>query len=590
MHGLSQFRSRLSLLLGLGCALTLLLAVACGAAAPATPAPAKAAQPPAPAAPAAKPAAPAAPAATVPSPAPVAKPAPAAAVHPGKLTLLIGGFGNERFDFTYGVGGGNNYARLMQGFLIASTPKAELIPGIASKWDVSADGKTWTFTIRDGVKFHNGQTLTADDIYWTLQHYFGPGARERATNGKSQSVAANSEKVLQTGPTTVTYTSIKPDAGFGEVISEASADWFGVFPKREKVYDDALEAAYDKNPVGVGPMRLTRHVTASQMQFERFADYYYQPANGFPEDRRVKFTTLDLRLVPEEATRVAAIRAGEADIAPASLASRKQIEASGGRMVFGAEGVYITLAFKVAWDPAVPFSKKQVRQALGYALDLKVFQDKLFGAEVFTPKGWSYVTPSSLGYSPDLDPFPYDPNKARQLLAEAGYPGGRGFGKLVLNTWVSTAIPFLPESAQLAAEFWKRELGLDVEVKVGDEAANKRCNSTEGCHRGETRWIDNEARRDGASITRSSFGTLTVAGRHHEDPAIYKLVDETLAVIDPAKRHDAWNKVYKVLKDEQYQMGIGYINIPWAVAPRVVTWEPFPLSFYPSGMHTVVLK
>jgi ABC-type transport system substrate-binding protein len=527
----------------------------------------------------------------VPTPAPVAKPAPAApAVHPGKVTLLIGGFGNERFDFTYGVGGGNNYARLMHGFLIASSSKAELIPGIASKWDISADGKTWTFTIRDGVKWHNGQTLTAEDINFTFLHYFGPGARERATSGKVQSVAANSEKVSQIGPNTVTYTSIKPDAGFGEVISEASADWFGVFPKREKVFDDALEAAYDKNPVGAGPMRVTRQVAASSMQFERFADHYYQPANGLPEDRRVKFTTFDLRLVPEEATRVAAIRAGEADIAPASLASRKQVEAGGGRMVFGAEGVYIALAFRSAWEKDVPFNKKEARQALAYALDLKVFQDKLFGAEVFTPKGWSYVTPSSLGYSPDLDPFPYDPVKARQLLAQAGYPGGKGFGKLKIHTWVSTAIPFLPESAQLAADFWKRELGLDVEVVVGDEAANKRTNASEGGFRGETRWFDNEARRDGGSITRSSMGTATVGGRHHEDPALYKLVEETLATIDSTKRHDVSNKLYKVLKDEQYQMGIGYINIPWAVGPRIVTWEPFPLSFYPSGLQSITLK
>jgi peptide/nickel transport system substrate-binding protein len=511
-------------------------------------------------------------------------------VNPGSVTLLIGGLGNERFTFNFGVGGGNNYARIMHGFLIATTTQAELVPGVASQWSISEDGKTWSFTVRDGVKFHNGQPLTAEDVYFTFLHYFGPGAREKATSGKVQSIDANTLKVEQTGPNTVSYTSILPDSGFGEVISEASADWFGVFPKRAKVFDDALERDYDLNPVGLGPMRLTRHVPASFMQFERFADHYYQPANGFPEDRRVNFTTLDLRLVPEEATRVAAIRAGEADIAPASLATRNQVEAGGGRMVFGSEGVYIALAFRSAWEPDVPFSKKEVRQALAYALDLKVFQDNLFGAEVFVPKGWSYVTPSSIGYSPDLDPFPYDPDKARQLLADAGYPGGQGFGKLVVNTWVSTAIPFLPESAQLAADFWKRELGLDVEVIVGDEAANKKTNATEGGFRGQTRWFDNEARRDGASITRSSMGTLDVGGRHHEDPELYKLVEETLAVIDPAQRPEASNKLYKVLRDEQYQMGIGYINIPWAVGPRIATWEPFPLAFYPSGLHTITLK
>jgi hypothetical protein len=160
----------------------------------------------------------------------------------------------------------------------------------------------------------------------------------------------------------------------------------------------------------------------------------------------------------------------------------------------------------------------------------------------------------------------------------------------VINTWVSTAIPFLPESAQLAADFWRRELGLDVEVIVGDEAANKKTNATEGGFRGQTRWFDNEARRDGASITRSSFGTLDVGGRHHEDPEIYQQVEETLGVIDPSQRQDSFNKLYRTLREEQYQMGIGYLNIPWAVGPDIVTWEPFPLAFYPSGLHTITLK
>ncbi len=67
-------------------------------------------------------------------------------------------------------------------------------------------------------------------------------------------------------------------------------------------------------------------------------------------------------------------------------------------------------------------------------------------------------------------------------------------------------------------------------------------------------------------------------------------MDETLGVMDPAMRQDAFNKLYKRLRDEQYQMGIGYLNIPWAVGPNIVTWEPFPLAFYPSALHTITLK
>ncbi|MBM3943784.1 MAG: ABC transporter substrate-binding protein [SAR202 cluster bacterium] len=555
----------------------LLLAVACGAAATATPAVKPTVAAPAPvAAPTAVPATAAVPAAPV--------------VNPGKLTMMVGGFGNERFTFSVGSGAGNTYARLLHGFLLTTNEKLELIPGIASAWNLSPDGKTWTFTIRDGMTFHNGQPITAADVLYTWLYDFGPDSLTHSTSGKSQSIAKNTAKIEQTGPKTVTLTTKNADSGLAEVISEASADWYGVLPKQEKLFDEVLERAYDTSPVGAGIMKLTRRVPQASMEFERFDDFHFQPKNGFPQDRRVNFKSLDLRLVPEEATRVAALRAKEADIAPVSLASRKQVEAGGGRIVFGPEGFYISMDFRGAWNSDVPFSKKQVRQAMAYALDLKVFQDKLFGAEVFVPKGWSYATPSSLGYSPDLDPFPYDPVKARQLMAEAGFPGGKGFGQLKINTWVSTAAPFLPESAQLAADMWKKELGLDVVVVIGDQAAIQKVRNTEGGMRGEVRWHDNEARRDGASIIRSSHGTATSGARAHEDQALYKLVDETLAVIDPARKPEAFNKLYKALREEQYYIGVGYVNVPWGVGPRVAQWTPAPLASYPSGMHTLVLK
>jgi peptide/nickel transport system substrate-binding protein len=337
-------------------------------------------------------------------------------------------------------------------------------------------------------------------------------------------------------------------------------------------------------------MKLVNHIQAEVMEFERFDDYYYQPDNGLPEDRRVKFWALDLRLVPEEATRVAAIRSGEADIAPASLATRDQIEAGGGRLVFGPEGIYLRIMLQGCYKPEFPCSKKAVRQALDYAIDKDLLRDQLFGGpEVFQVKGWAHITPSTIGYSPDLDPWPFDPEKARQLLAEAGHPGGEGFGKLIVNTWVSTAMPFLPESAQLAADFWRNELGLDVEVKVGDEAALKAATLSGDLH-GQVLWRDNEASLDKSSTYRSSYATPEHGSRLHEDPELFALAQQTLAVTDPSKRDEAFNILNKRAREESYELGIGYINIPWAVGPRVAEWQPWPLAFYPSNLHGIVLK
>jgi peptide/nickel transport system substrate-binding protein len=305
---------------------------------------------------------------------------------------------------------------------------------------------------------------------------------------------------------------------------------------------------------------------------------------------------LTLRLVPEEATRVAALRAGEVDIAPASLSSKKQVEAGGGRLIFGPEGVYLRIRLDGCWnDSKFPCGDKRVRQALDYAINKEIIRDQLYGGPtVFQAKGWAHVTPGSLGYSPELDPFPYNPAKARELLAAAGYktptnPSGKDFGKLLVHTWVSTSIPFLPEGAQLAADSWRRELGIDTEVKIGEEAAINAMRR-DGALAGQVTWRDNEARMDGASITLSSYGSPQLKDRLVNDPEIFAMVKSALAVTDLKEQPLALNRVYRRLRDETPELGIGYVNIPWALGPRVVDWRPFAFSFFPSGIHTIVLK
>ena len=563
--------------------LLILLASACGAAATATAPPPTAAS-----ATAAK--AVGLPTATSGPTAPPALAAPA--VHPGKVTVMIGTFGNERFDYTFNYAG-DDYGRLVHAFLISSDVKDGrriLVPGIATKCELSSDGLTWALTIRKAGKFQDGTEVTVEDVVWSLRHSIGPQVGDYALRGASVSIAKITDRIEQTGPEQVSVTTKVPYAVFPSEISAAGSGWHAVFPRRATLHDVQEEAAYDRNPIGGGIMRLVKHVPVEVMTFERFADHYHQPKNGFSTDKRVSFTVLDLRLAPEEATRVAALRAGEADIAVVSLALRKQVEAGGGRLVFGQEGTYFSIRPYGCWKPQFPCSDKRVRQALNYAIDKELMRDKLWGPEVMQVKGWQSVTPSTIGYSPELDPFPFDPVKARQLLAEAGYPGGKGFGKLVVNTWVSRATPLLPESAQLAADFWNRELGLDVVVKVGDEVTFKKAVDLDETLHGQILWRDNETRLDAAATLRSTYGDRNRINRAHNDPELFALAIKAADVIDRVEREKALNTTYRRLRDEAYEIPVGYINIPWGVGPRIRTWDPYPLAFYLSALHTVTLK
>ncbi|MSQ07462.1 MAG: ABC transporter substrate-binding protein [Dehalococcoidia bacterium] len=563
--------------LAVPCLGLLALAVACGAAATPAVNPTAAAPAPGIGAPTAMPKATTGPAATV--------------VNPGKLTVMVGDWAGERFDPVFGANrpGGLNYGRIIHGFLFSDNEKRDTIPGIASQWSLSPDGKTWTFTIRKGVKFHNGAELTAEDVNWSLNHLFGSeGAAYFGVVATAESRSMS--KIELAGPDTVTATTTVPITTFDGTISESSDKWYPIMPKRAKLYDGEQELAYDKSPIGAGPMKLVKHSPASLMAFERFDDFYYQPKNGFKEDKRYQFKSLDLFLVPEEATRVAAVRAGDADIVPASLSTRKQVESGGGRLMFGQEGVYVDAKFLGCWEVKFPCHDKRVRQALDYAINKNQIRDQLYGGpDVFQTKGWMVFSPSTVGYSPALDAWPFDPVKARRLLAEAGYPDGKGFGKLIVNTFPSTSMPNQVEAAQYAADSWRRELGLDVEVKVGDSLALAKVWRA-GEINGQFLWRDNESRKNATAILRSSHGDLKSLTRISEDPEILSMVQQTTETVDAAQRAASTEKLALRLREESYQLGIGYVNIPWAVGPRVASWQPYPLAQFPSSLHTVVLK
>ena len=533
--------------------------------------------------------------------APTAVPEPIAAaaeveVHPGKVTWLTSNLGSERFDNAFDSGGaGRQYAELIHGFMIDSDMidgRREMVPGIVTKWEVSSDALTWTLTVAKGVKFHDGTDVTAEDVSWSLRHVIGPGSKEWSNTALSWDPII--DRIEVSAPDQVSIINNFPAFDLTQEISEIYGGWSGaVLPKRATLHDLEEERAYDQNPIGAGILRLTNHETLSLMAFERFDDYYYQPKNGYPTDKRVKFSALDFQLVPEEAIRAAAIRAGSADFAPISLATRKQVEAGGGRLVFGQEGAFFWIIWLGCWKPEFPCSDIRVRQALQYAIDKELIRDELYGGpDVMRVKGWAWITPNTLGYSPEIDPFPFEPDKARQLLTEAGYPGGEGFGQLVINTHFAKAVPFIPESAELTASMWRKELGLDVKVRVTDFTALKKETRLDDALHGQLYWRDNDTRPDGSKIVRKGnyWAESERFDKAHEDPELIALSAETNAILDPVVREKALNAAYQRFRDEAYWISLGYINIPWAVGPRVLTWEPYPVAFHPSALHTITLK
>jgi ABC-type transport system substrate-binding protein len=409
------------------------------------------------------------------------------------------------------------------------------------------------------------------------------------------------DSIEQTGPNQVSVTTQVPSPELAVYISEneGGATQGQVMPARPKLHDVAAADEYEANPIGAGPAKLIEHVQLESYLFERFDEFYYQPANGFPTDKRYQFTELKLELVPEESTRAAALQAKEADIGQISLAQKGQVEDAGGHVVFSGESVIIESHMWGCWKPDAACSDQRVRQALNYAVDKEMVQTLVGGPDVLVIRGWWVVTPSTIGYTPELDPWPFDPAKARQLMSEAGYktpdnPAGKDYPKLVINTYPDGLIPTLIESAQLTADIWRKELGLDVEVRVMDKVTFGQTRTLRfEDFDGTINMVAQNTRLDAAGISRLYFLTRMKDGpsaRVNADPEIFTLLEETLAKTGAPDAEEVFNSAFKRLRDESYQVNFGYINSPWGVGPRIQAWEPYLVCEYACALHTIVLN
>ncbi len=472
---------------------------------------------------------------------------------------------------------------------------------------MSANGHDWTFTVQDPfIKFHNGDTLTVDDVQWSVAKMLDPTLNnELVESGYYEPRnAAESAKFdsVELGPGAgqfiVKGQRPRPDLPFW--ISENAQGPQGmVQPKAYTLSQvksgDLGYEGYERAPIGAGPMMVTSWVLEQKYDFERFTDYFWHPGNGFREDRRIKFEFLTMEVVPVDATRVAALDSGSADLIEANVLMTDGIESAGAEIAWQDESAYNWILMVDCWEESLWCFDKRVRQAVEIGVDRQTIVNELYGRGA-TVKGWSYVTPNSMGYSPELDPPAYDLAKAKSLLAEAGIVDGMFNGEQVkfdIHTWDAGDTPLLPELSQLMADAWTDDLGFDVGVVVGDASAVRaRWNNRE--LPGQVLVRTNEARFDGTSITAGGYDNIAIAWRSVRDPNEEPWLTNTTGHVRTAlndlspSRAQTFNNTYKILKDDAQQWSAFYTNLPWGVGSSIKpgTYTPWKLVPYVTAIWT----
>ena len=291
--------------------------------------------------------------------------------------------------------------------LVKPMPGNLMTPSLAESWTMSADQRVYEFKLREGVKFHNGDPFTAEDVKFSFH---------RTKGIKILREKVRDVEVVDRHRVRFHLHEPFPDfmAFYGSLVT--GAGW--IVPKKyvEKVGDDGFK----KYPIGLGPYKFVSHMPGVELVMEAYEGYWRK----MPSVKRLVFKS-----VPEATTRLAMLKNGEVDIAylleaPQAVELRRDPTL---KVAFSG-GIGITaLDFFDQWDPKSPWSDRRVRLAANYAIDRRAMSEaETLGAS----KPTGSIIPRAFEFALPIEPYPHDPAKARQLLAEAGYPNGFDAGEL----------------------------------------------------------------------------------------------------------------------------------------------------------------
>jgi peptide/nickel transport system substrate-binding protein len=444
--------------------------------------------------------------------------------------------------------------------LIKPMPGALMSPSLATKWQESPDGLTYDFELRQGVKFHNGDPFTAEDVQYSFERYRGAGAA--LLKGKVKAVEiVNAHHIRfqlhEPWPDFMTFYGT-PASGAGWIV-----------PKKytEKVGDKAFQ----NQPIGLGPYRFVSYQPGVELVLEANTDYWRKTPS-------VK--QLVMKSVPEPTTRLAMLKNQEADVAYGifgPLAEEVQHDAHLKLEPVIPPGTqWLVLANQ--YDPKSPWADKRVRLAANHAVNWQALNEaETLGYSLLTGS----IIPRKFEYALPLEPYGYNPDKAKQLLKEAGYPNGFDGGDCTTDTVYSPVVE--------AAANDLGSLGIRLQVRPMERAAV------------QTSWKEKTVK----NLTRMGSGAFGNAATRIEgfiyskglnsfikDPEIDEWFVQQSKELDRQKREALLHKIQQKVYDQAYFIPIWELSFLCASGPRVAVsgLGRIPLFAYSGPYEDVQLK
>ena len=433
-----------------------------------------------------------------------------------------------------------------------------MTPSLAESWTVSPDGTTYEFLLRSGIKFHNGDPVTAEDVKFSFERYRGGGAKLLKDKVKEvQIVDARRVRFVLKEPW--------PDFMTFYGTTATGAGW--IVPKKyvEKVGQEGFQRA----PIGAGPYKFVSSAPGIELVLEAFEGYWRK----IPSVKR-----LVLKSVPDESTRAAALKRGEVDIVyfvngPIAEDIRRT---PGLKLSATRTFACFFLDFLDQWDPKSPWHDRRVRLAASLAVDRKAINEaEMLGFAGLTGN----IVPRHMEFALPIDPHPYDPQRAKQLLAEAGYPNGFDGGDLTPTPPYNTVAEAI--GSYLGA------VGIRTKIRTMERAAYL------------TAWREKKLRgvlftalgaggnagtRIEALATRSGLYAYGVL------PEVEDLFQRQAKELDRKKREEMLHQIQKILHDRVVFAPIWENALIRGVGPRVEEGGLTLIPSYPYSAPAEELK
>ncbi|BAK15076.1 ABC-type dipeptide transport system, periplasmic component [Solibacillus silvestris StLB046] len=432
-------------------------------------------------------------------------------------------------------------------------------PGLAKEWEVSEDGLTYTFQLQEGVKFHDGTDFNADAVIKNINRW--KGGKEEDFYYFNSMFKAEGEDIIKDvtaeGDYTVVFTLSRPQAPF---LKNLAMSPFGIGSPT------AFEAAGDKfgdNPVGTGPFKFTDWKRNDSITIEKFEDYWQE---GLPKLDKVIF-----RSIPDNSARLNELMAGNIDLADG-------INPSDGKTVEGdstlqlIERPSMNIGYLGLTNTRAPFDNKLVRQAVNYAIDKQAIVDAFFEGRAEVAAN---PMPSSIsGYNDAISPYPYDPEKAKSLLAEAGYDGKE------IELWaMPVPRPYMPDGAKVAEVIQKNleDVGIPSKIVTFEWATY-----LEKAKNGEADafmlgWTGDNGDADNFIYTlldKDNIGSNNYAFYSNEE--VHELLIQAQSETDENVRNELYKKAQEIIHDDAPWVPLAHSTPLLAAKAGVKDFKPHP--------------